>query len=137
MPLAGVIVSNGECKFCRRVVKRLLTVDDGAQLRLCSVRSDRGRALATALGRRPDDTFALITASKIYFDVSACESSLSLRRQSRPLARRIAMSPAGISGGIYRWAASHRPFLSAVLAPSKPASIDRKWFIAGGDDNGG
>ena len=85
-----MILFDGGCKFCRRVVKRLLTVDEGARLRLCSVRSDRGRALATALGRRPEDTFAFITASQTYFDVSAYEAILSLRRQSRPLAWLIA-----------------------------------------------
>jgi hypothetical protein len=41
-----------------------------------------------------------------------------------------------ISGGVYRWVASHRPFLSALLAPGASAPIDRKWFVAGGDDDG-
>jgi predicted DCC family thiol-disulfide oxidoreductase YuxK len=135
--LTGVILFDGSCKFCRRVVKSLLAVDGGAPLRLCSVRSDRGRALATGLGRRPEDTFAFITAGKTYFDVSAYEAILALTRQSRPLAWLIARSPAVISKGLYRWVASHRPFLSALLAPGAPAPIDRKWFIAGGDGDGG
>jgi len=135
--LAGVILFDGACKFCRRVVKRLLAIDEGARLRLCSVRSERGRALATALGRRPEDTFAFITESKTYLDVSAYEAILSRRPQSRPLAWLIARSPAAISGSLYRWVASHRPFLSALLAPGAPAPIERKWFIAGGDGNRG
>jgi predicted DCC family thiol-disulfide oxidoreductase YuxK len=135
--LAGVILFDGSCKFCRRVIKILLAVNDGAPLGLCSVRSDRGRALASELGRRPEDTFAFITAGRTYLDVSAYEAILTLTRQSQPLAWLIAKIPAAVSGGVYRWVASHRPFLSALLASGAPVPIDRKWFIAGGEGSSG
>ena len=135
--LTGVILFDGRCKFCRRVVKRLLALNGDARLRLCSVWSERGRALATALGRRPEDAFAFMTEGKTFLDVSAYEAILSLDRRSRPLAWLIARSPSAVSGGLYRWIASHRPFLSMLLAPGAAVPIDGKWFITGGDGNGG
>jgi predicted DCC family thiol-disulfide oxidoreductase YuxK len=131
--LTGVILFDGSCKFCRLVVKRLLAFDAGASLQLCSVRSDRGRTLLASLAKRPEDTFAFITASQVYFDVSAYEAILSLSQQGRPLAWLIARSPAVVSEGVYRWVASHRKLMSALLAPGPPTPIDSKWFIAGGN----
>ena len=131
--LAGVILFDGSCKFCRRVIRRLLAADEGGVLRLCSVRSDRGRDLALALGRRPEDTFAFLTAGTAYLDVAAYRAILALSPKGRPLAGLIAASPSVASDAVYGWVASHRPFLSSVLAPGPPAAIDRKWFIAGGD----
>ena len=128
-----MILFDGACAFCRRVVKALLALDRGASFRLCSVRSDRGRALIAGLGRRPEDTFAFITSGKVYFDVSAYEAILSRTPRGRPLAWLIAKSPAAISGGLYRWVAARRPLLSALLAPGPPAPIEGKWFVAGGD----
>jgi len=135
--VAGVILFDGSCKFCRRVVRRLVTIDQGAPLRLCSVRSDRGRALATSLGRRPEDTFAFITKGTTYLDVAAYEAILALTPRGRPLSRLIAASPAVLPQGVYRWVASHRPFLSSMLAPGPPVAIDKAWFIADGDCGAG
>jgi predicted DCC family thiol-disulfide oxidoreductase YuxK len=135
--LAGVVLFDGTCKFCRRVIRSLLAVNEGAALRLCSIRSDRGRGLATDLGRRPEDTFAFITAERTYLDVSAYEAILALARKSRPLAWLVAASPAAASTSVYRWVAAHRPFLSAALAPGAPVPIESEWFIAGGDDGDG
>src|SRR3954469_23146686 len=98
--LTGVIVFDDRCKFCRRVVKRSVTIDQGARLRLCSARSNRLRALATALGRRPEDTFAFNTGSKTYLDMLAYGAILLLTPQSRPFAWFIARSPAAISGNL-------------------------------------
>jgi predicted DCC family thiol-disulfide oxidoreductase YuxK len=107
--LGGVMLFDGGGKFCRRAVKRLLAGGGGASLRRCSVRSNRGRALATALGRRPEDTFAFITGSRTYLDLLAYEAILSLTQHTRSRAWLIARSPGAISGGLYRWVASHRP----------------------------
>lgn len=134
VPLAGVILFDGACRFCRRVINILLAVNAGASLRLCSVRSKRGRALATELGGRPEETFALITADRTYLGVSAYEAIFSLSGRTQPLAWLIAKIPAAVSRRVYRWVASHRPLLSALLAPNVPVPLDKKWFIAGGED---
>ncbi len=133
VPLAGVILFDGACKFCRRVIKILLAVNEGAPLGLCSVRSNRGRALATELGELPDETFAFITAGKTYLGVSAYQAIFSLSRRSRPLAWLIAIIPGPVSRGVYRWVSSHRPLLSALLTPNVPVPIAREWFIVGGE----
>ena len=72
-------------------------------------------------------------AGTAYLDVAAYRAILALSPKGRPLAGLIAASPSVASDAVYGWVASHRPFLSSVLAPGPPAAIDRKWFIAGGD----
>ena len=89
------------------------------------------------MGKQPGHTFAFITGARICFDVAAYEAILSLGGRGRPLAWLIRMTPAALSGGMYRWVASHRPLLSTLLAPGAPAPIDGRWYISGGSTDEG
>jgi predicted DCC family thiol-disulfide oxidoreductase YuxK len=129
----GVILFDGRCRFCRFIVRSLL--EGQPELRVCSVHTARGRALAEALGRAAADTFAFLTAQKAYFDVDAYVTVLTRHSPTRWLGRCIAVVPNAASGAIYRWVANHRPLLSSLLPQRWPTTIDADKFIPGGAES--
>jgi predicted DCC family thiol-disulfide oxidoreductase YuxK len=133
--LRGIIFFDGRCRFCCRVVNALLAVDAERTLRVCSIHSMRGRTLIAAVGRRPDDTFAFLTAAAIFFDVEAYVAILSLDKRTRPLAHLIYWTPSVVSSALYRWIARHRSTLSAVVPRSSTPRIAPERFVAGGIEN--
>jgi predicted DCC family thiol-disulfide oxidoreductase YuxK len=58
----GIILFDGRCRFCCFVVRSLLAAEP--ELRVCSVHTAPGRALAEAFGRILKDTFAFLTANR-------------------------------------------------------------------------
>ena len=129
---SGIILFDGRCRFCCLVVRSLLAVEPG--LRACSVHTARGRALAEAFGRVPEETFAFLTVRSARFDVDAYVTILTRNRRTRWLARLIASTPTVITGAIYRWVARHRSVLSAVLPQRWASTIDVDRFISGGTE---
>jgi predicted DCC family thiol-disulfide oxidoreductase YuxK len=126
----GIILFDGRCRFCCWVVRLLLVA--GPELRLCSVHTARGRALAEVFGRVPEETFAYLTAGSAHFDVDAYVTILARNRRTRWLARLIALTPALVTGAVYRWVSRHRSVLSALLPPWCVSTIDASQFISGG-----
>ena len=129
----GIILFDGKCRFCRRVVRSLLA--HAPALRVCSVRSARGGALARAFGRIPEDTFGFLTARSVHFDVDAYVTILAHHRSTRWLARLIAIMPAFITHAIYHWISEHRPLMSKLLPKHSNTTIDADRFIPGGSDD--
>jgi predicted DCC family thiol-disulfide oxidoreductase YuxK len=130
--LQGIIFFDGRCRFCCRVVNALVALDAERTLRVCSVYSVRGRRLMAALGRRPEDSFAFLTARAIVFDVEAYVAILSLDERTRPLAHLINWTPRVISSALYHLVARHRPTLSAFVSGSPTPGIPLDRFIADG-----
>ena len=128
----GVILFDEHCAFCRNVVGHLLQVCSGADLRVCSIRSARGEAAARTMGWDPPSTFALLTRSGIYPGVEAYIQILSLGSRSAWLGRLIATTPSGLSGGVYHWVATRRPFLSSLLGRGSHDAIPLDRYVAGG-----
>jgi predicted DCC family thiol-disulfide oxidoreductase YuxK len=126
----GIILFDGRCRFCCLVVRSLLAADP--ELRACSVHTARGRALAEAIGRVPEETFAFLTAQSAHFDVDAYVNILVRNRRTLWLARLIASTPTVITGAVYRWVARHRSGLSALLSQRWVSTIDADRFISGG-----
>lgn len=130
--VAGVILFDGRCRFCRWVVNSLLALD--GRLRVCSVWSEGGRAAATALGRSPGEAFALLTPRGAFLEVEAYVALLSLNARTRPLARLLARAPAWLSGAIYRRVACHRALLSRAVPAGRATRIEPARFVPGGDE---
>jgi predicted DCC family thiol-disulfide oxidoreductase YuxK len=126
----GIILFDGRCRFCCWVVRSLLAA--GPELRVCSVHTARGRALAEVLGRVPEQTFAYLTAGSAHFDVDAYVTILACSRHRRWLARLIALTPTVVTGVVYRWVSRHRSVLSALLPQWCVSTIDASQFISGG-----
>jgi predicted DCC family thiol-disulfide oxidoreductase YuxK len=121
---------NIRCRFCCFVVRSLLAAEP--ELRVCSVHTARGRALAEAFGRVPEDTFAFLTAQSARFDVEAYVTILTRNRRTRWLARLIASIPTVITGAVYHWVARNRSVMSALLPRRWESAIDADQFIPGG-----
>ena len=49
----GIVFFDGDCRFCRWVLKKLLSRDKVGKLKVCNVRSNRGRTLMESYGRNP------------------------------------------------------------------------------------
>jgi predicted DCC family thiol-disulfide oxidoreductase YuxK len=130
----GVILFDGHCAFCRNVVGRLLLVCSGADLRVCSIRSARGEAAARTMGWDAPSTFALLTRTGIYLGVEAYAEILSLGSRSAWLGKLIATTPSGMSGGVYHWVATHRPFLSSLFGRGSHEAIPPDRYVAAGGD---
>jgi predicted DCC family thiol-disulfide oxidoreductase YuxK len=129
----GIILFDGRCRFCCLVVRALLSTDP--ELRVCSVHNVRGRAIAKAFGRVPEETFAFLTARSARFDVDAYVIILARNRHTRWLARLIASTPSAITGAVYRWVAHHRSAMSALVPQRWASTIDADRFISGGSEN--
>jgi predicted DCC family thiol-disulfide oxidoreductase YuxK len=128
----GVILFDGHCAFCRNVVGHLLQVCSGDDLRVCSIRSARGEAAARTMGWDPPSAFALLTRSGIYLGVEAYIQILLLGSRSAWLGKLIATTPSSLSGGVYHWVATHRPFLSSLFGRGSHDAIPPDRYVAGG-----
>jgi predicted DCC family thiol-disulfide oxidoreductase YuxK len=128
----GVILFDGHCAFCRNVVGRLLQVCSAADLRVCSIRSARGEAAARTMGWDPPFTFALLTRNGTHLGVEAYIQILLLGSRSTWLGRLIATTPSSLSGGVYHWVATHRPFLSSLFGRGSHEAIPPDRYVAGG-----
>ena len=126
----GIILFDGRCRFCCLVVRSLLAAEP--ELRVCSVHTARGRALAAAFGRVPEETFAFLMARSARFDVDAYMTILARNCHTRWLARLIASTPTVIADAVYRWVARHRSVMSALLLRQWVSTIDADQFISGG-----
>ena len=129
----GIILFDGRCRFCRWIVRSLLAAE--SELRVCSVHTTRGQALAEAFGRVPEETFAFLTAGSARFNVDAYVAILARTRHTRWLARLIASTPTVITDVVYRWVSRHRSILSALLPRRCVSTIDADRFISGGAES--
>jgi predicted DCC family thiol-disulfide oxidoreductase YuxK len=110
----GIILFDGDCGFCRGVVRLLVSFCESKGLLLCSIRSATGAKVARELGERPEETFAFLSRAGRAIGVDAYVAILSLRPRTRVLARLLRGMPRPLSEAAYRWVADHRSQLSAL-----------------------
>jgi predicted DCC family thiol-disulfide oxidoreductase YuxK len=130
---AGVILFDGQCRFCRRVVGWLLRSLSERNLRICSTRSARGSAICGAMGQSPADTFAFVALQGVTVGVDAYVELLRLQPRTRILSGLIKLAPACLSFSVYGWISRHRSQMSRVFVRRSPA-LPPERFIEGGAD---
>ncbi|CDZ51641.1 Hypothetical protein NGAL_HAMBI1189_40840 [Neorhizobium galegae bv. officinalis] len=128
----GIVFFDGECRFCRWALKKLLSRDITRKLKVCNVRSDRGRALMESYGRRPESTFGYLTPKQMHFDVEAYDALLNGPAPIPGLGVMVAKMPRALSKLAYLAIANNRPFFSSLVPPKADVTIDANRYIADG-----
>jgi predicted DCC family thiol-disulfide oxidoreductase YuxK len=131
--LKGIIFFDGNCRFCRWALKKILARDDECSLKLCNVRSLRGRALMEAYGHRPESTFGLLTQHSLHFDVDAYEVILNGPAQMPLPAFLVNQIPRRMSNFFYGKIASNRAALSSLIPSSADLTFPAERYIVGGE----
>ena len=86
------------------------------------------------MGWDPPFTFAPLTRRGTYLGVEAYIQILSLGSRAAWLGRLIASTPSSLSGGVYHWVATHRPFLSSLFGRGSHEAIPHDRYVAGGSN---
>ncbi len=128
----GIVFFDGECRFCRWALKNLLARDLTRKLKVCNVRSDRGRALMESYGRRPESTFGYLTPKRMHFNVEAYDALLNGPAPIPGLGVMVAKIPRPLSELAYLAIANNRPFFSRLVPPKADVTIDSNRYIADG-----
>lgn len=128
----GIVFFDGECRFCRWALNKLLARDEVGALKVCNVKSARGRALMESFGRRPENTFGYLTAERMHFDVEAYDALLNGPATIAPLGLLVAKVPRRLSKSAYLTVANNRPFFSGLVPPHVDLSIEANRYIADG-----
>src|SRR5215472_17402949 len=115
----GVILFDGDCAFCRRIVGLLLRVCQDRHILVCSVRSPRGEAAAKAIGGNPAETFAFLTADRVAVGVEAYTEILMLTPRTAWIARIAGATPRFLSDRVYNWVGDHRRLMSRLWGRPK------------------
>ena len=110
----GLILFDGDCRFCTTVVALLLRLLRNREIRVCSNRSIKGVNLSQHFGA-PGDVFAFATRDFVYTQVDAYIEIFGLQPRTASLRMLLTACPRVISLSVYRWVATHRAFLSRFV----------------------
>jgi predicted DCC family thiol-disulfide oxidoreductase YuxK len=108
---AAVVLFDGNCPLCRRLVRFAQQRDRRRQLEFWPLQSTEGRALLARLGRSPEEIDSIRLVAGVH--VSACSDAvLQLgRRLPSPwswLAIALTLFPRALRDRVYRFVARHR-----------------------------
>jgi predicted DCC family thiol-disulfide oxidoreductase YuxK len=129
----GVILFDGNCRFCINVVAILLRLCSGREILVCSTRSDLGKKIATFLEGEPGDTFAFITQDEVWIGVDAYSAIFAISRAKNTLGIILGTVTNSLSTRIYRSIASNRSLLSAITKLMGTNAIPSGCFVHEGN----
>jgi predicted DCC family thiol-disulfide oxidoreductase YuxK len=129
----GIVFFDGDCRFCRWTLKKILSRDEVGKLKVCNVRSSRGRALMESYGRKPDSTFGYLTADCMLFDVDAYDALLNGPAPVAVLGHLVATVPRPLSTVVYSTIVEHRPFFSRLVPSRADFTVPWERYIVGGE----
>jgi len=113
--VAGLVLFDENCGFCRRAILGLARADPGAELRFCALGSPHGRRILSDLGESETDRFMLVTEHGVLKDADAYVGILRRLHRKR-LARLLEAVPRPLRRVGYGLVARNRWLLSRLIS---------------------
>lgn len=104
-----VVLFDGVCNFCNRMVRFAIRHDPGARLRFAPLQSNAGRELLRQYGVSPDaDTVVFIDKGRAYTYAAAAIRICRHLRWPVKILYALILVPRFISEPVYKWVARNR-----------------------------
>lgn len=124
-----IVVYDGDCGICSRLVRFTIRHDRRRRLLFCSNSSPAGRTLIANAGHDPDqlDSVVLLRGEQVWIESAAAIRIAALLGPLGLPALALLLIPRPLRDGAYRWIARHRHRLPvpAACAPIPPEWKDR------------
>lgn len=127
-----VVLYDGSCGFCNRVVQFIIPRDRRGQFRFAAIQSDTGRELLTEYGLDPDnlDTFVLIADGLTFIRSSAALEVARRLDGAWPICYGFVIVPGQLRDGVYNWIARNRyRWFGRTDACLLPSPQERERFL--------
>lgn len=107
---SGIILFDGECGVCSRLVTFVVTRDPAGAFRFASLQSEAGQAvlLAAGLSRSDFDTLVLVDAGRVFTKSTAALRIAAKLSGGWPLMRMLAVVPGPLRDRVYDLVARNR-----------------------------